>query len=137
MTERPTIQRAILLVDHGSVRAAANATLEEIAKLLATAAPDIHIEIAHMELARPTVAEGLDACVAAGATDVTVCPYMLAPGRHSTDDIPRLAQEAARRHRGLRLRVSEPLGVEPRLADVVLRRVRESRELENDKNEER
>jgi sirohydrochlorin ferrochelatase len=134
--KEPAIQRAILLVDHGSVRAAANATLEEIAKLLAKAAPDVHIEIAHMELAQPTIAEGLDACVAAGATDVTVCPYMLAPGRHSTDDIPRLAREAASRHRSLRLRVSEPLGVEPRLADVVLRRVRESQELDSDQQKE-
>jgi len=122
----PSIRLAILLVDHGSVRASANATLGKIAELVAARAPDVHVEIAHMELAPPTIAAGLDACVAAGATDVTVCPYMLAPGRHSSADIPRLARDAASRHPGLRVRVSEPLGVDPLLAEVVLRRVRES-----------
>ncbi len=100
--------------------------LDEIARLIAHLAPDVHVEIAHMELAEPTIAQGFAACVEAGASDVTVCPYMLAPGRHASEDIPRLVAEAAARYAEVDWRVSAELGVDERLAEVVLRRVEEA-----------
>jgi sirohydrochlorin ferrochelatase len=113
---------AILLVDHGSRRAEANDQLEEIAKLIRQRGHRIVIA-AHMELAEPSIAAGVDACVAAGAREIVVHPYLLAPGRHSTTDIPELAAEAASRHPDVTIRVSEPLGVHEKLVDVVLERV--------------
>ena len=124
----PPPGKAILLIDHGSVKAEANELLEEIARLVARLAPGYHVAAAHMELAPPDIAAGIAACVAAGSTDITVMPYMLAPGRHSTDDIPRMALEAAERHEGVRVRVSEPLGADSRLAEVILARVEAARE---------
>lgn len=123
----PPPGKAILLVDHGSVKPQANDLLGEIARLVAAKAPGYHVEASHMELASPGIADGIAACVKAGATDITVVPYMLAPGRHSTDDIPRISMQAAGRHEGLRIRVSEPLGVDSRLAEVILARVEEAR----------
>ena len=119
----PPPAKAILLVDHGSVKAEANELLEEIVRLVERIAPDYHVEAAHMELAPPDIADAVAACVKAGSTDITVMPYMLAPGRHSTDDIPRMALEAAERHEGVRVRGSEPLGADSRLAEVILARV--------------
>ena len=66
------------------------------------------------------------ACVASGARSIVVLPYMLAPGRHAAGDIPRLARDAAARHAGVTVRVSEPLGVHPGLALAVLDRVAEA-----------
>jgi len=119
-------KKAILLVDHGSRLPEANALVEEVAALVAREAPQHHVEHAHMELAEPSIAQGVDACVAAGATDITVHPYMLGPGRHSSQDIPRLAEEAARRHPGVTFRVTAPLGLHALLAKVVVERVREA-----------
>ena len=113
-------------MDHGSVKPQANDLLLEIARLVAAQAPDCHVEAAHMELAEPGIPEGIAACVKAGATDITVVPYMLAPGRHSTDDIPRISIAAGEQHQGLRLRVSAPLGVDSRLAEVILKRVEDA-----------
>ena len=124
----PPPAKAILLVDHGSVKAEANELLNEIARLVAQIAPDYQVEAAHMELAPPDIADAVAACVKAGSTDITVMPYMLAPGRHSTDDIPRMALEAAGQHEGVRLRVSEPLGADTRLAEIILARVEATRE---------
>ena len=124
----PPPAKAILLVDHGSVKAEANELLGEIVRLVERIAPDYHVEAAHMELTPPDIADAVAACVKAGSTDITVMPYMLAPGRHSTDDIPRMALEAAERHEGVRVRVSEPLGADSRLAEIILARVEATRE---------
>lgn len=120
------MKRAVLLVDHGSRRAEANRTLDEVAELVRARRPDWIVQVAHMELASPGIAEGLAACLAKGAHEVVVHPYFLAPGRHSTRDIPRMVREAAASHPGLgalRVRVSEPLGSHPALVDAILDRV--------------
>lgn len=114
---------AILLVDHGSRRAEANDQLEEIARLVRARDPGRIVRVAHMEVLPPTVAEGIDACVAAGAREIVVHPYLLAPGRHSREDIPAQVEAVADRHPGVTIRVSEPLGVHEKLVDVVLERV--------------
>ncbi len=117
------MKRAIVLVDHGSRVAEANAQLEAVAERLRERVPERVVRIAHMELAEPSLDQAIDACVAAGAEEVVVHPYFLGPGRHSREDIPRLAAAAAERHAGVRVRVSEPLGVHPGLVDAVLERV--------------
>ena len=68
---------------------------------------------------------GIDTCAAKGASEIVLHPYFLAPGRHSRDDIPRLAAEAAARHPGVTVRVTPPLGLHPGLVDAVLDRVSE------------
>lgn len=117
---------AILLVDHGSRRAAANEQLETLAERVRAREPGRTVAIAHLELAPPTIADGLASCAAAGAREVIVHPFFLAPGNHTTHDIPRLVEEAARRHPGLRVRVSAALGLHEKIVDVVLERVEES-----------
>lgn len=116
--------RALLLVDHGSRFPDANQVLEDLVAHLRRLRPELIVRAAHMELASPDIAEGLAACVDAGATEVVVHPYMLAPGRHASEDIPRMVKEAARDLNGVTFRVTEPLGVHEKLAEVVLERAR-------------
>jgi sirohydrochlorin ferrochelatase len=115
--------RAVLLVDHGSRLPEANAVLERVAELVRARLPDRIVRVAHLGLARPTLGEGIDACVAEGAREVVVHPYFLAPGRHSTQDIPTQVAAAARRHPEVSMRVTEPLGVHEALVDAILARV--------------
>jgi sirohydrochlorin ferrochelatase len=115
--------RAILLVDHGSVRAEANAMLETVAQLVQSmVGPDVLVRHAHMELADPLIPAGVDACVQAGATELIVFPYMLSPGKHSTRDIPRMVEDAARRFPTVSVRVTDAFGVHTKLAEVILER---------------
>ncbi len=114
--------KSLLLVDHGSRRTEANDMLEDVARLLRQKRPDLIIHIAHMELAEPTIAQGIQACVQNGATEIIVHPYMLSPGRHATQDIPQMAQEAAKAHPNITITTTAPLGLHEKLADVVLER---------------
>jgi sirohydrochlorin ferrochelatase len=115
--------RAILLVDHGSVRPEANHMLDCVANLLQSmVGPDVLVRAAHMELAEPLIPEGVESCVQGGATDLVVFPYMLSPGKHSTRDIPRIVAEATRRYPALRVRVTPAFGVHAKLAEVIAER---------------
>jgi sirohydrochlorin ferrochelatase len=115
--------KGILIVDHGSQRAEANDMLKCMSNLIQTmAGPDVVVRYAHMELADPTVAAGFASCVRGGATDVTVFPYMLSPGRHSTTDIPRRVRDAAREFPQVSFNVTPAFGVNEKLAEVVLDR---------------
>lgn len=112
---------AIVIVDHGSRLADANAAVVGIARAVQAERPDALVRHAHLGHAEPDVPTTLAACAAEGATHVTVVPYFLAAGRHVTEDIPRLAAEAAAAH-GLTIEVRPPLGPHPLLAQLVLQR---------------
>lgn len=117
------MRRAILLVDHGSRRSDANDQLGAVAEALRARIPGGIVEIAHMELAEPTVATGIARCIDAGAHTIIVHPYFLGPGRHTQESIPALVTAAALQHPGIEIRISEPLGLHEGLIDAVLDRV--------------
>lgn len=115
--------KAILIIDHGSVRAEANAMLLCMANLLQHLAGDgAVVEAAHMELAEPDIPTAYRRCVERGATEVIAFPYMLSPGRHSTRDIPNLVAEAAAAFPDVPFRVTDAFGVHERLAELILER---------------
>jgi sirohydrochlorin ferrochelatase len=112
--------RAILLIDHGSVKAEANHMVSCMANLLQHMAGDtVLVRHAHMELAEPSITAGFADCVGAGATEVIVFPYMLSPGKHVTRDVPRLVAEAARQFPDTRFRVTDAFGVHEKLAELI------------------
>jgi sirohydrochlorin ferrochelatase len=124
MGEMGKKKRALILVDHGSVVQEANDMLVEIANMVRQSSLcqfDI-VHYAHMELSEPTISQAFDSSVADGAEEIIVHPYFLAPGRHSTKDIPRMVSEAAKKHPGITYYVTEPLGVDAKIIEVILER---------------
>ena len=118
------MSRAIILVDHGSRRPQANAMLDDVVRLLGSMTTD-KVYAAHMELAEPTIAQAFDRAVADGARRVFVFPYFLSPGRHSREDVPRLCTEAAAGHPCVQWHCSGPIGLDPKLAELILGRTRQ------------
>ncbi len=114
---------AILLVDHGSRREQANDQLQELARRVRAQRPEWVVHTAHLELAQPSVAQALDLCAETGVQEVYLHPFFLSPGRHTREDLPALAREACERHPGLRVHVTEPLGVDDAMVAVVLERI--------------
>lgn len=113
---------AVVLVDHGSRLPAANEVAASLGRALAARAR-VPVEVAHLELAPPDVATAIERCVSAGAREIVVLPLFLAPGRHSTRDLPALAREAELRHPGVSVRCAEPLGDHPALLDALADRL--------------
>jgi len=119
-------KKALILIDHGSTVHEANDMLIEIAALVRSHGDsgfDI-VKYSHMELAEPTISQAFDECVKEGARHIVVHPYFLAPGRHSTRDIPAMVEEAAKKHPGITYDVTEPLGIHHKIIEVVLERAK-------------
>jgi sirohydrochlorin ferrochelatase len=116
----------IIIVDHGSRRPESNRMLEELAALFADRFRERYstVEPAHMELAEPSIATAYAHCVERGAQRVVVCPFFLGPGKHWTQDIPRLTAEAAARFPATRYHVAPTLGIDDLILDLLEKRVR-------------
>ncbi len=117
-------KKALIIVDHGSKLGKANEMLVQIAELIKKKnSPEFKIiSYCHMELAEPTIGQAFDDCVSQGAQHIVVHPYFLAPGNHSTQDIPNLVKDAAVRHPGVSYHVTEPLGIHENIIEVILER---------------
>lgn len=109
----------LVIVDHGSRRAASNEMLEVFVEQFAPESGYAIVEPAHMELAEPSIATAFDRCVARGATKVAVVPYFLSPGRHWHKDIPNITRDAALKYPDVEYVVTAPIGLNPMMKDVI------------------
>jgi sirohydrochlorin ferrochelatase len=81
--------KSLLLVAHGSRRQASNDEVRALIRRLRAAAGSFdHLDCAFLELAEPSIPDGLRQAIAKGASEVVVLPYFLSAGRHVMTDIP-------------------------------------------------
>ena len=92
----------ILLMDHGSRNSASNARLHHLAELYQltmssssmSTTSQIIVKAAHMEIASPSIPDGLQALIDHGVDEIVCHPYFLSPGRHVMEDIPEIVSQA-------------------------------------------
>ena len=122
-----TEKQGLLIIDHGSRRQDANQVVRQVARMVREKSSFLIVQHAHMELAEPTIQQGFETCVEAGVDEIVVQPYFLGPGRHSTADIPRMVGEVAQKHPYVSVRLSAPLGPHPKMGELILERIKETR----------
>lgn len=125
LVQTSTLERksAIIVVDHGSKRDTANDMLLALVQDI-KAQTNTPVFAAHMELAKPTIAEAVDECAGIGARHIIVVPFFLSPGRHVLHDIPRLTLHAVNKHEGMSYDVRPPIGTHPDIIGIVMDRAR-------------
>ena len=118
------MQTAIIIVDHGSRREESNQMLEELTSHFAQRFSERYdiVEPAHMELAEPSIATAYAKCVERGAKRIVVVPFFLGPGKHWTQDIPRLTADAAAQFPETTYHVSPTLGIDDLILDLLDKR---------------
>ena len=120
-----TSRTALLLIAHGSRRPEANAELAELARLLRPRVPELLVETAYLELASPTIPEGVRRCVEWGARRVALFPYFLSPGVHVTEDLDSLRSQFRQEYPEVEFVICPPLGLHPSMVEIVFDRMRE------------
>lgn len=109
--------KGILLFGHGARNPSWAKPFEAIRQMVLAKDTSALIENGFLELMRPSFAEGIEALVNQGATEIVVVPIFVAGGGHVNKDLPLLAAEAMTRHAGMVIRLAPPVGeAEPVLA---------------------
>lgn len=121
-------QRAVIVLGHGSRSPEATQQFLRIVEMLEPRLPGTAVVPAFMELAEPSLPDAVERVAASGATDVTVLPCFLFMGNHIKHDIPEKVSEAAGPYPGLRFEIREPIGPDPRVAELLLDRLGRSGE---------
>ena len=106
------MMRALLVVAHGSRRDASNDEVRQLTDELRAVAGDAYaqVECAFLELAQPSIPDGINCCIAEGATEVVILPYFLSAGRHVVKDIPDIVTASQARHPAVNLHIAPYLG---------------------------
>lgn len=115
--------KSLLLVAHGSRREESNAEIARLAERLASKAGDEFAIVQHafLELAEPLIPDGIERCLAKGATSVSVVPYFLARGTHVADDIPEQVAIKQSQYPDMDIHITDYLGTSDELVDVLLK----------------
>ena len=113
----------ILLIAHGSRRAAANDDLVRLADELRRIGPCPIVEISYLELAQPDISTGGRRCVERGAREVRLLPYFLSAGDHVVRDLESHRRRLADEHPQVTFQLCPPIGLHPLIVDVVLERL--------------
>jgi sirohydrochlorin ferrochelatase len=119
------MKNGVIIVDHGSTREASNQMLERVATLFGERFNTKHevVEPAHMELCEPSIATAYAKCIERGAQRIVVLPFFLGPGKHWTQDIPRLTAEAAEKFPDSHWHISPTLGIDDLILDLLDKRI--------------
>jgi sirohydrochlorin ferrochelatase len=116
---------AILLMAHGSRIPEANDAAREVAAMVREMTGQAIVEVAFREMHAPDIQQGIDNCVAQGATRILLLPYFLFMGAHVQHDLPDEIAAARKRHPGLEMVMGTHLGAHRKLAEIVTERIGE------------
>lgn len=115
--------KSLVLVAHGSRREASNEEVRELARRLASRAQPAgfsEVSAAFLELAEPSIPDGIVRAVDKGAEQVVVLPYFLSAGRHVVTDIPEEVEKAQSLRPDADIRTVSYLGSAEAVLDVLM-----------------
>lgn len=113
---------ALLVVAHGSRRTESNDEVRTLTDRVRAAAEGrfAAIECAFLELAPPSIPDGLEQLIGRGATHITVLPYFLAAGRHVAEDIPADVAQTRAAHPDVTIEIAPYLGTSDAMPGLLL-----------------
>ena len=124
---------AVVLIGHGSTLPYNKEVLEELGKRMEMRGIYKSVRVAFMQLNSPSIEEVLRTLAKDGMKTIVAQPVFLADGAHTTEDIPeklKIAFEGAWEDlgKGVKLSYAKPIGVDERIVDILLDRVKEAME---------
>ncbi len=118
---------AVLLLGHGSRADGANDGMHRVAEALRKCGEYDIVEMGFMIRNFPSIEDGAAACVRRGADMVLMVPYFLHTGLHLIEDLPDAVPHLEKLHPGVRFVLGQPMGLHPKLVEIVEDRIRECR----------
>lgn len=113
------MKSAYLIIAHGSREAEANQAFFDFLERFRAAYPDRLVEGSFLEIAKPTIPQGIENCIRKGVSEIIVLPMMFFPGRHVKEDIPRFIKEAKAGHPEVDFHYAGPVSEHPMLLSLL------------------
>ena len=117
---------ALIALAHGSRDPRSTATIKALTEQVACMRPDLRVETAFLDLAEPSFEQAVDRLVAEGYDEIVVVPLLLSEAYHAKVDVPTVIAAAEERHDGVRIELTDVLGLESSVFHVLDRRLREA-----------
>jgi sirohydrochlorin ferrochelatase len=117
---------ALVALAHGSRDPRSAATITALVAEVRAQRPDLRVETAFLDLAKPSFQTVVDRLVKAGHDEIVVVPLLLTEAYHATVDVPSAIAQAVTRHEGLQIRATRILGLETAFLQVLDDRMREA-----------
>ncbi len=113
--------KSLVIVAHGSRRQASNDEVRELSSRIATITGQTfqRVKAAFLELAEPSIPDGIQQCIDEGAKEVIVFPYFLSAGRHVVEDIPAEVDIARNSNPEIKIEIVPYLGSIDRIVDLI------------------
>ena len=116
---------AVLYIAHGS---RVQAGIDEAKNFIETVKPFIEAPIQEMcflELASPSIKEGIEVCIKRGAKSIAVIPILLLSANHAKQDIPEEIASVMKHHPNVTVTIGKPFGIHENLIETIHERVME------------
>lgn len=113
-----TNDNGLLLIGHGTRDEQGLKEFRSVAAQLADACPHLFVQHCFLELAEPTIHDGIAACARRGVRRLMVQPLLLFSAGHDQRDIPHALASASREFPQLELISSPPLGCHPHVLEL-------------------
>jgi sirohydrochlorin cobaltochelatase len=110
---------AIVLFAHGARDPEWAEPFRRIVERLRNSHPETQVELAFLEMMRPSLAEAMAGLAEGGFVNVTVVPLFLAQGGHLKEDLPRLLDDIRRHYPSLRMDVTQAIGDSAELTNAI------------------
>jgi sirohydrochlorin ferrochelatase len=113
--------KSLILIAHGSRRAASNAEIQTLTEKLASRVAGRYSDVrcAFLEFAEPSIPTAIDAAVGAHSDEVVILPYFLACGTHVNQDIPAIVATKQAQHTGVRIELKPYIGTAPAMLELL------------------
>ena len=117
---------ALVLVGHGSVLPHNKEMIETFSGMMKERGGYDIVEHAFIQINEPLLDDVLMGLADNGIKKVVLSPVFLAKGVHTTSDITK-AIKRAQDKTGIKIGYADPLGADPRIADILLERAKDAR----------
>ena len=116
--------KGVLVVAHGSRKKENEHALEKVLEMAQQNMQGIPMKIAYLEFSAQNIPAGIDSLIREGVDEIIVVPYFLFDGE-TTMRIPEVLRKHEMAYPDVKIMVSGSLGVDKRIAAVLVDRAQE------------
>ncbi|WP_100407074.1 sirohydrochlorin chelatase [Bacillus solitudinis] len=127
---------AVLFIGHGSRKYEGNEQLMQFVEGMKEDIKADVVETCFLEFAQPSIAEGIETCVAKGATRIALVPMMFFAAGHSKIHIPDMIQKAQSKYPLITFTYGRPIMSHPVMVDILKGRLEDAGFQDAEQNQE-